>query len=126
LDGGVVSRDTAKDYATSLRNKLAAIVNRPGINRISVPSPLQPCLEDSLRDIDLPADRQVRSATVDGNGIIVGIIDDGCALAHRNFLVPGTTTSRIRYLWDGSRTDPTADGQRRWTRAATRISMGSS
>jgi hypothetical protein len=49
------------DYATSLRKKLAAIINRPGIKRISVPSPLQPCLEDSLRDIDLPPTGQVRN-----------------------------------------------------------------
>jgi len=38
---------------------------------------------------------------------MVGVIDDGCALAHRDFLIPGTHKSRIQYLWEATRADPT-------------------
>jgi len=117
LEQGRISAENVQGYAARLRDALAALIKTKGVNRVSVPNPLQPCLEDSLRDIDLPADRKVGTGTklakVDGNGIIVGIIDDGCALAHRNFLKPGTTQSRIRYLWDQSRTP--ASGGAGWT-----------
>jgi subtilisin family serine protease len=108
-----ISPSTALGHASTLQGKLANVIRAKGVNRVSAPSPLQPCLEDSLFDIDLPADRTVKTRKLDGNGIIVGIIDDGCALAHRNFLVPGTTQSRIGYLWDQSRTP--ASGGAGWT-----------
>jgi hypothetical protein len=59
---------------------------------------------------------------VDGNGVIVGIIDDGCALAHRNFLVPAQQSRAFNI--SGTDHGPTrrADGRRRWTPAAIRIS----
>lgn len=94
------------EMAASFRNAIAKLARKKGVDRVSVPNPLQPCLNDSLADIDLPADRNVNGCTLDGSGVIIGIIDDGCALAHRNFLKPGTAKSRILYLWDQGRTDP--------------------
>jgi subtilisin family serine protease len=107
LEDGVITPPAAREYTSRLRSQLTRLLALPGIGRISVPAPLQPCLEDSLQDIAMPPGRDFAGVSVDGNGVIVGIIDDGCALAHRNFLVPGTMQSRIAYLWDGSRSDPT-------------------
>src|SRR5258708_39026722 len=62
---------------------------------------IQPCFHGaSFDDIDMPAQRKVNGITVDGSGIVVGIVDDGCAFAHLDFLRPGTTQSRVVYLWD--------------------------
>jgi subtilisin family serine protease len=108
-----ISTSNAEGHASALQRALERLIGTKGVKRVSLPSPLQPCLEDSLLDMDMPPDRKVQGRTVDGNGIVVGIIDDGCALAHRNFLdpavppAPGAVKSRIRYLWDQSRTDTT-------------------
>ena len=86
----------------------------PIIKRISLANPLQPCfIGSSLRDLNLPAHRQHGGAIVDGRDVIVGIIDDGCAFAHRDFLKPGTSRSRLLYLWDQAR-DPSRVGNG-WT-----------
>jgi subtilisin family serine protease len=72
-----------------------------------------PCLEQSLADLGLPADHTWRfnKRTLDGSGIVVGIIDDGCALAHRDFLVSvgmvggqSTFKTRVLRLWDQAST----------------------
>lgn len=71
------------------------------IKRISLGNMLRPCFQgDSFKDIDMPAQRKVNGITVDGGGVVIGIVDDGCAFAHLDFLKPGTTQSRIVYLWD--------------------------
>ena len=46
----------------------------------------QPCLEESLQHIGLPIDRTFKGKVLKGKGVIVGVIDDGCAFAHRHFL----------------------------------------
>lgn len=91
---------------TDFRRGIARLLGQSGVKRLSLPSPLQPSLEDSLRDIELPADRNVHGRTLTGKGVIVGVIDDGCALAHPNFLVPGTLQSRILFLWDQAGATP--------------------
>jgi subtilisin family serine protease len=83
-------------------------------DRVSLAVPIPPSGEGALRDIGLPLDRKVNGTVVDGHGVVVGIIDDGCALAHWNFLEPCVAGSppktRIKYLWDQGRTvnPPTA------------------
>lgn len=55
----------------------------------------------SLGDVGLPADRRYRNRVLTGQGVVVGIIDDGCALARWNFIRRnGRLSSRIQYLWD--------------------------
>lgn len=102
---------------TDLRNKLLELgagahsdTNLPAIiKRISLANPLQPCFAGpALGDIDLPKDRQFGGTTLDGADVVVGIIDDGCAFAHRDFLRPGTSSSRVVYLWDQARNPATA------------------
>ena len=63
--------------------------------------PLPPCRAGTLRDIGLPADRKVQNTKCDGRGVVIGIIDDGCAFANWNF-INGHRKSRLRYLWDQS------------------------
>jgi subtilisin family serine protease len=94
--------------ASIFREAVANLIRTTGVKRVTVPNPMQPCLESALADIDMPPNRTLNGRKLDGKGIVVGIIDDGCALAHRNFLVPGKNRSRIRYLWDQARTS--ADG----------------
>jgi subtilisin family serine protease len=66
--------------------------------------PGQPSRKRDLLDIGLPDNRKYKTKELKGQGVIVGIIDDGCALAHRDFLkktAPGAPVqSRILYLWD--------------------------
>jgi subtilisin family serine protease len=87
--------------ATSLRERIAAIVADARVKRISLANPLQPSfIGDSLRDIDLPAGRQFGGMRLDGSGVVIGIVDDGCAFAHPDFMKPGANRSRVLYLWD--------------------------
>jgi len=57
-----------------------------------------------LAAINVPDDRIYNGKTLSGEGVVVGIIDDGCALAHADFLKPraanAAAQSRILYLWD--------------------------
>ena len=87
----------------SFRRAIVALAKNGGVSRVSMPRPLRPSGNGSLVDIDLPADRMVQGRRLDGNGVVVGIIDDGCALAHPHFLVPGKLESRLLALWDPAR-----------------------
>lgn len=63
-------------------------------------------LEFSVSEIraaqsDLQAALPPGSKTIDGAGVIVGVVDFGCDFAHRNFSNPDGT-SRILFLWDQS------------------------
>jgi subtilisin family serine protease len=100
LPPGIVSGDAIAVREELLR--LGTNKDREGlIKRISLGSMIQPCFRGaSFDDIDMPAQRKVNGTTVDGSGIVVGIVDDGCAFAHLDFLKPGTTQSRVVYLWD--------------------------
>jgi subtilisin family serine protease len=84
-----------------------------GVTRVCLGAPGQPSRKrESLVDIGLPANRKYKNKLLTGKDVIVGIIDDGCALAHGNFLKPRAVgvpaESRILYLWDQARTDTSA------------------
>jgi subtilisin family serine protease len=103
--GNEIANGDASGLRATLQKLGAESLNAASIiKRISLANPLQPCFQgSSLGDIDLPAKRKYRGATVDGRKVIVGVIDDGCAFAHRDFLKPGTSESRVLYLWDQGR-----------------------
>lgn len=95
--------DTAEDR--SLPDRIAKILQDPRIVRLELPSVAQAMNEDALDDLGLtPVSRQYYGTSLKGKDVIVGIIDDGCALAHPNFLNKGSgggpPTSRILYVWD--------------------------
>jgi subtilisin family serine protease len=83
-----------------LRHAIASLLRQGGVKRLTLPSALQPTLEASLYDMEMPPDRRPHGQKLTGKGVIVGVIDDGCAFAHPNFLQPGTLQSRILFLWD--------------------------
>jgi len=93
----------------SLRQELIDLLNnRDFIARVELPGSAQAFGVESLEDIGLaPGGRRSGAASPDGSGVIVGIIDDGCAFAHPNFLREGAAgaapTSRILRLWDQGR-----------------------
>ena len=72
--------------------------------RVIVGVPGQPSLDAARGDIGLPIDRKYKGKTLTGDGVVVGIIDDGAALAHWNFLKPpqgnAPLASRVQYIWD--------------------------
>lgn len=88
------------------------------VTRLSLGVPGQPSRErESWPDhIGLPPKRTYDGHDLTGEGVVVGIIDDGCALAHCNFLKPRETRalpeSRVLYLWDQAGNGNTAAG---WT-----------
>ena len=81
--------------------------------RVCLGAPGQPSRKrPELADINVPDDRAYNNHALSGEKAIVGIIDDGCALAHVDFLRPraagAAPQSRILYLWDqaGTSTGP--------------------
>src|SRR2546427_11357761 len=102
----------------SMRNSIVGI--RGKVQRLKLALPKQPHLEDALGDIRRTAGIPrgpvgQPPGDVDGSGVIVGIVDDGCALAHPNFLTP-EFKSRILYFWDQSQLPTAEDIAKGWSR----------
>jgi len=91
---------------SELRKRIAEL--RPQVARLKLAVRQQPRLQESVKDMGsgvAPPWRAADNKTVDGTGVVVGIIDDGCALAHHNFLrekgpKKSDLESRILCLWD--------------------------
>lgn len=89
----------------SVRQRVADL--RGKVKRLKLAMRQQPRLVESLKDMG-PGDPpwgKVDATELDGRGSIIGIIDDGCAFANRNFLKKQDGTkpvfnSRLLYLWD--------------------------
>lgn len=95
-----------------LRMTVARMLNEPGAAlRLELPGAAQPLGAESRTDLGLPPDGHRGSgATPDGSGTIIGIIDDGCAFAHPNFVrvQDGVLASRVINLWDQGAAHPAA------------------
>jgi hypothetical protein len=92
------------------------LTGRRGVRRICLGAPGQPSRnERSMTEVGLP-NRRYKTKKLTGKKVLVGIIDDGCALADCNFLKPraagAKAKSRILYLWDQAGTGNAAAG---WT-----------
>ena len=94
--------------------RIAVLLAEDRVVRVELPGAAQPFNQSAQDDIGLPPRRGSRSggrspapAAPSGNGVVIGIIDDGCALAHPSFVYEdqsaGTLKSRIRSLWDQGR-----------------------
>jgi subtilisin family serine protease len=98
-------KDPARTTENSnLETLLAELASTPSVTRVRSSIPHGMCLERSLAALELPKDNLYNSQTLTGQKVIVGIIDDGCALAHPDFLtVSGSKWgSRVLFLWDQS------------------------
>lgn len=113
--------------AEAARSSVRAIVQDKRVSRLELAplatASLEPAKGETLADFNLPADRKItiggQSRVVDGAGVIIGIIDDGCALAHWNFL-SAKNRSRIRYIWDQTDVTPAAP----WTAPPSTVNYG--
>lgn len=108
-----------KGNGRTLRQQLAIILDpkKSLVDHLELAVSHQPCLEESLQHIGLPIDRTFKGKVLKGKGVIVGVIDDGCAFAHRHFLsdAGGAIGTRILSLWDQSQNPTPADIGRGWT-----------
>jgi subtilisin family serine protease len=94
--------------APDMQEAILRVYNEDLISNVSLATLFQPCLEASCTAMDIPRDRVFRGRRLDGEGVIVGVVDDGCALAHWDFMKPRlsatTPETRLLYLWDQSST----------------------
>jgi subtilisin family serine protease len=95
------------ESGAALRDRVAAL--RAQVARLKLAVRQQPRLAKSLEDMGPPGValpwKAADGVAVDGSGVVIGIIDDGCALAHHNFLrqngpKKSDLESRILCLWD--------------------------
>jgi hypothetical protein len=89
----------------ALLDKLADLLAQGGgALHLELPGGAQPFGVESIEDIGLPprGDGMRGPGAEDGFGVIIGIIDDGCAFAHPNFLrdCGSGPESRVLFLWD--------------------------
>lgn len=94
---------------SALRANVRRAIDHALITRMSLASRMAKAeavtAGETAQEFAIPPNREVikggQKHTVDGNGVVIGIIDDGCAFAHWNFLNRGNPpTSRVRFLWD--------------------------
>ncbi len=113
-----------KGEGKTLRAQLEEILKSFFIDRLDLAVSHQPCLEESLQHIGLPIDRKLpvdqkfNGQVLEGSGVIVGIIDDGCAFAHRHFLRDGGQAglgTRVLALWDQSQPPTPGDKANGWS-----------
>ncbi len=103
--------------AFGVRQRVADLLSLGPIVRLELPAAAQAFNADAQQAAGIDrVPRRAGDPYLDGSGVVVGIIDDGCAFAHRNFIrarQPGAPFStRLLGLYDPSRTD-TAGGWRR-------------
>ena len=106
-----------------LDEQLFAIIKSGLVRRISAAQSHQPCLERSINDVGLLPAHGHKGHLLTGEGVIVGIIDDGCAFAHHNFIevmrVKGALVykTRVLHLWDQSVAATPAEVLSGWSNA---------
>jgi len=100
---------------------LRSLLADPCVARLHLAAACHPLLETSMQHLGLAPQGAAGTAvpsTLAGKGVVVGIVDDGCAFAHRHVLVrkpDGSYASRIRALWDQSRAPDAGDAAVGWT-----------
>lgn len=102
-----------------LTTQLQSIARSPLVQRLRLATAHPPNLKDSLLALDWPPGGGKPSTTLLGKGIVVGIIDDGCAFAHHEFMVARGRQFRTRVLnlWDQTRRASTAEQALGWSNA---------
>ncbi|MFO1310816.1 MAG: S8 family serine peptidase [Burkholderiales bacterium] len=126
------------DGDATLLDRLREILSQPCVLRIALSGQHLPTLknegpiEDMAHDLRIPADRLFKPASrpksvkpkpVTGRGVVIGIVDDGCPLAHHDFLTPTGPANKRRYhtrfkrLWDQTDGPSAQDLAHGWTEA---------
>ena len=82
--------------------RVEAIRQADGVRSMKPAQPLRPVLHATVPEIEAaPAALPPDSLADGGAGVVVGIVDSGADIAHRNFLRPDGST-RLIALWDQS------------------------
>ena len=86
---------------------LEEVASLPGVVRLEADARVEPFLDLSIPDIN--ADdvwQEEKYGNLQGQGVIVGMVDSGISLTHQDFMEPDDSgQSRIRWIWDQG--DPT-------------------
>ncbi len=86
---------------------LEEVASLPGVVRLEADARVEPFLDLSVPDIN--ADevwQEEKYGNLQGEGVIVGMVDSGISLTHQDFMEPDASgQSRIRWIWDQG--DPT-------------------
>lgn len=94
--------------AQEMQDAVVAVLKDELIRDVSLAPLFQPCLDASCTAMDVPPNRIFRGRKLKGSGVIVGMVDDGCALAHWDFMkarqAATTPETRLLFLWDQSST----------------------
>ena len=80
---------------------MSALINLPGVTRLSMGMKLRPNLSLSVNDTKANDKRSSSPPLLgwNGNGVIVGIVDTGVDYDHDDFKKPDGTT-RFHSIWD--------------------------
>ena len=94
-----------------LGEQLAKIAGSEFVRRLRLATPHPRCLRHSLYALDWPLKNGVPDLSLRGRDIVIGIIDEGCAFAHHEFLVQrgGKYSTRVLRLWDQARAPTPAE-----------------
>jgi subtilisin family serine protease len=92
---------------------LASIERLPFVIRVEPSHPLHVYLDNSVPDIGANAVwnnvKDSYGLNVTGNGVIIGFVDTGIDITHRDFTFPNGTT-KILYVWDQTTSGRPPDG----------------
>ncbi len=102
LPGAVIASEGEEGAIVTARvpvSRLEAVRRRPGVLSLKAAQPLRMQLAETLNETNaalalLPASH----STDGGRGVVVGIVDYGCDIAHKNFLL-GNGKTRIESIW---------------------------
>ncbi len=107
-------------------SRLSQVASLDFVNHLSHPRQLSARLDRSVPDllVDTVWDtvRDASGNSVNGTGVVVGIVDTGIDLAHRDFFFENGT-SKILYVWDQSVSGKTPEGFD-YGNECTRIDIG--
>lgn len=106
---GLEVRTTAGDIVTGTVRPDDIEAVRSKVISLKEARPVRPALKFSVPEIRgeqtvITAELPTGSSAINGNGVIVGIIDYGCDFVHQN-LRHADGTTRLLYLWDQSPND---------------------
>jgi hypothetical protein len=105
------------DAGVKVVEQLSLIAASPFVRRLRLATAHPRCLRKSLRALDWPTPDGAPDRTLTGRNIVIGIIDEGCAFAHHEFLVLRGRRYRTRVLrlWDQSSAPSTDDRTKGWS-----------
>ena len=112
--GGTVTTDLGGTLVTASIpvSRIEALAARPGILELYPDQRMQPLLDRSVPEIGAPSAWGLTTSSgthLEGNGVLVGIVDSGIDYRNPDFMNPDGST-RIQYIWDQTQSGNAPDG----------------